>query len=532
MKNFFNLVKINFIGMFRGGKRGKKAAKTSGAAFLGYALFLAACIGFCGYYYSRLFGKGLAAEGKLVVLLPYMTALSAIASFMFSFFSTGTVLYGYKDYDMLSSMPIKSSAIVLSKLFYMYLADVAFTLLFTIPAAANYAAFGGVLDGAAILAIIIFAIFASMITLAISVIIGTLASVIGSFFRKKNIIQTIVFALVFVGIFALSFFSGLEGSEGGTSALENGVVTKLYFLTPLAIKGMTDIKYSLIFAGINLVSLFAVTGFVCLTYKKLNIVVTAKRTNKKFRLGNYKGKSTFAALLSRERSKFFSCPMYVINCLMGAIISIVVAIGFVVVIRILAEEVPEVVAASATFTAFAPAIFAFSYVLAPSTSCSISLEGNSFWAIRTMPVRLNSLFNAKMLLCFIIFAISAVVSSLVIGIGLSYEIADILLLLLNGLSVTAFASASGLLVNILLPKMNWDNENQVVKQSASVFVTMIAAFVLTGIYAFSATKILEAGFSVRLFLLITAAFALILAIACYMIIEEKGEKLLLKKIDK
>ncbi len=532
MKNFFNLVKINFIGTFRGGKRGKKAAKKSGAALFGYALFLAACIGFFGYYYSRQFGEGLAAEGRLVVLIPYMTAISAIASFSFSFFSTSTVLYGYKDYDMLSSMPIKNSAIVLSKLCYMYFADVSFTLLFIIPAAVNYAAFGGVLNGAAILAIVIFAIFANMITLAVSVLIGTFASVVGSFFRKKNIIQTIVFALVFVGIFALSFVSGLEEGEGSASALENGVVGKLYFLSPLAIKAMTDIKYSLIFAGINFVSLFAVTVFVCLTYKKFNTIITAKHTNKRFKLGNYKGKSTFAALLSRERSKFFSCPMYVINCLMGAVISVIVAVGYVVIIRILAEKTPEVVAASATFTAFAPAIFAFSYVLAPSTSCSISLEGNSFWVIRTMPIKLKSLFNAKMLLCFIIFAISAVVSSLVIGIGLSYEIVDILLLLLNGLSITAFASASGLLVNILLPKMNWDNENQVAKQSASAFVTMIAAFVLAGLYAFVATKIFQAGFSVRLFLLVTAAFALILSIASYIIVTEKGESILLKKLEK
>lgn len=532
MKNFFNLVKINFIGMFIGGKRGKKATKNSGAAFLGYALLLVVCIGFCGYYYSRLFGEELAAAGKLFVLIPYMTAISAIASFMFSFFSTGTVLYGYKDYDMLSAMPIKSSAIVLSKLCYMYVADVFFAILFLVPTTVNYSAFGGVLDGTTIFSIIICILFSGMITLAVSVVIGTLALVIGSFFRKKNIIQTIVFALVFVGIFALSFASGFEEGEGGASALENGVVTKLYFLTPLAIKGMTDIKYSLIFAGINLASLFAVIGFVCLIYKKLNTVVTAKRTNKKFRLGNYKGKSTFAALLSRERSKFFSCPMYVINCFVGAVISVFIAIGFVVVIRILAEEAPEAVAASVTFTAFIPAVFAFSYVLAPASACSVSMEGNAFWVIRTMPIRLNSLFNAKMMLSFIMYAIAALISSLVIGIGLSYEIVDILLLILNGLSITAFASAGGLLINLLLPKMNWENENQVVKQSASVFVTMIAAFVLAGIYAFAAAKILQAGFSVRLFLLITAAFALILAIACYLITEEKGEKLLLKKIDK
>lgn len=532
MKVFFNLVKINFAGFLCGGKRSKKAAKKSGAGFAAYALFLAAGIVFCGYYYSSLFGKLLALEGKLVILIPYMTAVSALASFMFSFFSVGTVLYGYKDYDMLSSMPIKNRTIVLSKLCYMFVTDVCFAVLFLVPTIINYISLGGIMDGTVIVETVILIIFSSMITLAISVVIGTLTSVIGAFFRKKNLVQTIILALVFVGVFALSFSFGFEeGSEGATD-LEHGVLSKLYFLMPLAVRGMTDVKYSVIFAAINVASLFAAVGFVCLTYGKLNSVITAKRTNKKFKLGNYNGKGTFSALLSRERSKFFSCPMNVINSLTGAIIAAVFSIGFVAVISAVAKETPEIRAASSVFIAFAPAVFAFSYVLAPSTATSVSLEGNSFWIIRTMPIKLISLFNAKILFGFIIYATSAVVSSLIAGIGLSYELADVLLLLLNGLCIAAFAAAGGFLINLLLPKMNWENENQAVKQSAAGFLSMAIAFVLTGLYAFIATRIVESGFSVRIFLLLTAAFALVLAIASYLVISDKGEKLLISKTDK
>lgn len=532
MKNFFNLVKINLLGMFGGRKRGKRAAKKRGAAVLTYAILVCACILFVGYYYSKMFGEVLAPNDKLYVLIPYMAAISALAAFMFSFFSTGTVLYGYKDYENLSAMPIKSGTVVLSKLFYMYAADVGFAILFLAPTAVNYVnLFGGVFNKEVIVALTASVLFSPMIMLALSVIIGTFTSVIGSFFRKKNVAQTIILSLFIVGIIVLSFLFGFEAGLGGEEAYENGTISKLYFLMPLLIKAMSDLKYSLIFAAINLVSLAAVTVFVCLSYKKLNTVITAKRTNKNFRLGEYKDKSTFSALISREKSLLFSCPTYVINGVMGAVISIVISIAFAAFIKIRANDFPDMLAESFSVMIYAPVIFSFCYLLAPTSGCAISIEGNRFWSIRTMPVPQKAIFNAKIAIALIIYGVSALAFALITGIVLSYSFADILLILYNGLSVAALAACGGLLVNILLPKMNWESENQAVKSSASTFVTMIAAFAFAAAYFFLGNEVVKAEFPIRIYLALTASLTLVIAAICYIVTMKKGEEILLRKID-
>ena len=38
---------------------------------------------------------------------------------------------------------------------------------------------------------------------------------------------------------------------------------------------------------------------------------------------------------------------------------------------------------------------------------------------------------------------------------------------------------AGLMINLMYPKMNWDNETQVVKQSLSVLLTMVLGFIVT-----------------------------------------------------
>lgn len=532
MKNFFNLVKINLLGTFGGRKRGKKAAKRGRTSFLTYAILVGACILFVGYYYSKMFGEVLAPSDKLYVLIPYMTASSALVAFMFSFFSTGTVLYGYKDYENLSAMPIKSSTIVLSKLFYMYAADVGFGLLFLIPTAVNYShMFAGKFNANVIAVLIVSILFSSMIMLALSVVIGTLVSVIGSFFRKKNIVQTVLLSLLVVGAFVFGFLFGFESGLGGVDSYENGTISKLYFLMPVLIKAMGDIKYSFIFAAINIASLAAVTTLVCVSYKKLNTVITAKRTNKNFKLGEYKGKSTFSALLSREKNLFFSCPAYVINCIMGAAIAVIISIAYTVFILSRAADDPVILEESFFAMRFMPVVFSFCYLLAPASGCSISIEGNRFWVIRTMPVSQKTIFNVKIVLSLIIYGISSLAFSLIAGIALRYGIADILLMLYNGLSFAALAACGGFLVNILLPKMNWENANQAVKSSAATFVTMIAAFVFAAAYVFIGESVLNAEFSMKIYLVLAATFALVCAAICYMITMKSGEKILLRKLD-
>ena len=85
----------------------------------------------------------------------------------------------------------------------------------------------------------------------------------------------------------------------------------------------------------------------------------------------------------------------------------------------------------------------------------------------------------------------------------------------------------GLLINILLPKMKWENENQIVKQSAAVFLTVLAAFIFAALFVLGA---LYLPVSPAWYLAICAILCFAINVVTYIIIMTKGEKILFAKI--
>jgi ABC-2 type transport system permease protein len=141
MANFFNLLKVQFLSFLGLNKilHSKNKRKLSGiGGLIITALLIVGAIGFYAYTYADAFALTLSVSGNLKSLIPIMLGIGAIVSFMFSFYTTSSLLFGFKDYDMLSSMPIKSSTIVFSKLTFLYLSDLAFSLLFIIPSLVVY----------------------------------------------------------------------------------------------------------------------------------------------------------------------------------------------------------------------------------------------------------------------------------------------------------------------------------------------------------------------------------------------------------
>ena len=118
MNNFFTLLKVQALGLFGINKKLNKKSGSGKSAITGMLslLLIAACIVYVGYVYSDRFADYFAAMNELYKMIPMMIAIASVISFVYSFYSTGSVLYGFKDYQLLSAMPVKNSEIVLSKL--------------------------------------------------------------------------------------------------------------------------------------------------------------------------------------------------------------------------------------------------------------------------------------------------------------------------------------------------------------------------------------------------------------------------------
>ena len=526
MNNFFSLVKVQFLSLFGINKRlhGPKGKMLGGAAgVLLYAVIICLAIGYCGYVYAEMFATALANEGRLNELLPIMIAAGALISFFFSFFATGNLLYGFKDYDMLAAMPVKTSAIVFSKLIYMYAADFAFSLILMVPALIVFTNLGGVITGTVILSVFIMLLFSPLLMTALSIIIGAVTTVISSYFRRKNLIQIILLLAVMAGWLWLSFAMSSQTTDI-TAALKG-----VYFVYPLAAAGMDNFLYMLLYAAVNLAAFALVSAGVCLTYKKAHSVITAKRTKKDYKLKkDYGASGQFSSLFKREHSRFVSCPMYFLNGFIGAALNVVMAVLAAVVFSLIESQGQGDVAGLAeAVAAFAPALFAFMFLLGPTTNCTISMEGSAFWVIRTMPVKMTKVFNAKLLVNFVYYGVSGLAGSLIIAIGLKTPFLYAVLITLNALFIAALGGNMGLLINILLPKMKWENENQIVKQSAAVFLTVLAAFIFAALFVLGR---LYLPVSPAWYLAICAILCFAINVVTYIIIMTKGEKILFAKI--
>jgi ABC-2 type transport system permease protein len=85
----------------------------------------------------------------------------------------------------------------------------------------------------------------------------------------------------------------------------------------------------------------------------------------------------------------------------------------------------------------------------------------------------------------------------------------------------------GLLMNILFPKLDWDNENVPIKQGGAVLLTVLCAILYTVIQFLIVYFI---PLPVNALIGICLAFTVVLSIASYLLVYFKGEEWLIKKL--
>lgn len=517
MSKFLVLLKVQFLSYFGLNKilHNKKNRAVGLLGGFGLLVLLGGLIAAGGYFYSKIFAESLfLMKGTAKGVIALMFSFAVVACLVFSFYSSGSVLYGFKDYDALSAMPVKTSTVVLSKLAFTYLADLAFGVLLVVPSIIVYVEFCGSLGVATIIRLLIMLLFMPLFPMIISVVLGAISSILSSRFKRRGLIQFIFMFVVFVGFYALSFISSYDTSN--TFAF----IEAAFFMSPWLSLGIGDWLYVLLFVGTLLLVGLAVFTTVCLSYKKINSLVTAVKKSSNFTMQTYGGKSQFKALLIKEIKRLFSCATYAMNTLMGAFLAIVFAVIFAIMC---ANES----AMSIILPLICPPLFAFMFMLAPTTGCSISVEGSSFWIMRTAPIKTKTLFNAKLAVNLLFGVLPAAIVGIVFAIVVfSWSWVNALLIILISTLTPLFGGNLGLIYNLLFPMMKWDNVIKPIKQGVSTFLTVFTAMIVAAIEGVLLYLTMP---NFTLPLVIITAVLLVLTVGSYWLICVKGEKLLLKK---
>ena len=526
MRNFGALFKVQFLSFLGGlgnSKKSKRPTNASKLPKLSAPLIFCAVIVFASYFYTKIFSELLTLTGTSYELIPLMLSVSVVVSLIFSFYSAVKVLFGFDDYDMLFSLPVKVHEVVISKLAFSYIVDFIFSLLIVLPSLIFSSKFNIELNAVNVVNLVVLLLGAPFFSIAISILIGFIIALVSARAKRKALIETLFFVCLLIGYFLIVILT-TKNAQSAEDVLFLPLVKKTYFIYPLIVKGVEEIKYSLLALLIQLVAVVPIIAIVCAFYQKIHTLFVAKKTSRKFVLKTQKVKTTFKALYKKEIKRLFSSSLYVMNSLMGAVMALVGVI--VLTIMLASADLSALSGLGEMLIVYAPAILSFTFFMAPPTNCSISLEGKHLWIIRSSPISMSKVFNAKILVSLTFYLPVGVVAGVLVPIALSVNFLTGLLFALLAITLPILSANVGLIMNLLFPLLNWDNESKAIKQGASVLTTMLSGFLITGLFGAGAYFI---KIKAQLLILIMLLISLLLTVLSYLLIIKKGERILSKK---
>ena len=125
------------------------------------------------------------------------------------------------------------------------------------------------------------------------------------------------------------------------------------------------------------------------------------------------------------------------------------------------------------------AIVIFSIGITSLSSSSISLEGKQLWILKSSPIKFRTITLSKIALDFIISCIISVITVLIMVVLYQTTMPYAFSVFVTLMLFTIHVSLLGYIINLLLPKFNWELPIKVVKQSASVMVHMIISIAVS-----------------------------------------------------
>ena len=466
------------------------------------------------YMVSLCIGYG---QYGIIDSVPVLCALmlSTIA-FFFTVFKTNGYLFNFREYDMLMSLPLETKTVAACKFLYMYIKTLPWYISISVAMLGGYAYFAKPNILVYPLWIVLSLILPIIPMLAAS-FVGFLIARISTGFKKTNIVQTVLtFIFVFL-CFSLRFFiedmfrddkveQTLESISSATSGAAKYYLPAAWFSNAVTKLSILDILLIIALSAVLFIAVFAIVGK---SYRNINSALKSHHAAKSYSMKEQKKRSVVKAIAFKEFKRMTGSTTYIVNVGMGEILALIFSLvalvfGF--------DNIIEKVFAGAPLTSqmmqpAIPFIIYFFIGMMASTACSPSLEGKNYWILQSMPIEKKTIYKGKMLFNLYLTVPFMTASVIMMCLAAKTPFINTVLYVVLGIALCCFSTAWGCVCGVKHIKLEWENEVEVIKQSAAVTIYMLPnMFVVMGLcvlVVFLGTKIdhrLIAG----VFILITA----------------------------
>ena len=481
VKQIFNLTKLqlkNLYGInvfrFTKDKKEKRNKLFLAAAYLILMIILFGYMGGMAYGYIFM--------GMSTFIPAYLIMVSSVIVFVFSIFKAGSVIFQKNSYDILTSMPISPTAIVVSRFIRMYVENLVFVLIIMLPAMLVY----GILLKPAISFYLIglqVMIFIPFLPMSAAVFLGALITAIASGMKHKNLVSAGLSVLLVMVIMLLTTRMSMMTEEFSIEMLKNlseivlEIIGSLY--PPAVWLGnamlLGDYGICLLCVAGEIILFVAVIAIISVNYHRISRGLYSTGAKHNYQMRSLKKVSVLGALYKREFRRYFSSSVYVTNTIVGPIMAVLFAVTLLVVGE---EQLQVVLELPIDIKGGVPFLLASIFCMMPTTCTSVSMEGKEWWIVKSLPIRSKDIFDSKILLYLSLTLPFFLVSEILIGIALKTNLTELLWLLAIPTVMILFSGVWGITVNLKMPVFEWENEVTIVKQSASAFFGGIGGFLI------------------------------------------------------
>ena len=516
---------VNFLGVNELRKVKDPTAKKQKGFIFGMLIFLYICL--AGYTAGQAAILSTIGTAEYIPVLFFLTAFSM--NLVIGIYRAKATIYRESDLDLVSAFPLSGVDIVASRVFRLYFDNLVIGAAVIIPAFLVY----GIMAGCGALffiSIIPVCIISPILPTAIASWIGILFAAIISRNRHKVLTEVILALVIVIGSFAVSGVISAKTGLGSTSitvsekkkmdeqmkaemaaALTEKMTGVEQAFPPF--KLISEVLQNAEFVGIliyTLISIAVIVPTVMVIGKNffgISRKLFSARNHKEYRMEELKKQSVITALVKKEAARYFSSGIYVSNTIVNPVMALIlaVALGFVDLNKIVesAGKLPVEINVNNSI----PFLLAVIYCMMTITASSVSMEGKSWWIMRVLPIGTKEILGAKLLFNMIFMAPFYLVTEIIMLFTVNAGALErIWLIIIPGITIV-FSILFGLFLNLKFPKFNWENEVEVVKQSAAVGLSLVGtlpvliacmeALILTG----TGLQLLNVGFSLVLIIL-------------------------------
>lgn len=405
--------------------------------------------------------------------------LTTMLCFVGSVFFTQSTLYDAKDNELLLSMPIPSGVILGSRMALLLLLNYGYSLLLTVACGVVRCIVAPVTAAGAV-RYVIAALLLPLIPSTLSCVVGYLIALVISRVRNKSLVS-MVLSLVFLGAYFAVCFNMQSYIE---SMVQNGAAIGAAIqkaLPPFYAMGLALDQGN--WLQLLRYALWCVLPFAAVYYllsRSFLRIATAKRGLKKvkYQAGRLQASSVRWALTRKELLHLGNSSAYMLNGCLGAILAVAMSVLVAVKGDSILQGLANIYAGGfdvhAYIMPFACIVECLTLSMTIISAPSISLEGKKLWTLQSAPVKAGDVLLGKALAHMLVAGPAALLSSLVLALVLPMSAAETVLLFALPLALVAFMAFLGVTVNLRWPRFDYTNETYVIKQSASVTITMFS----------------------------------------------------------